>query len=70
MLVPAALEHPELIERGALVTLVSGGGSVSVRSEGVALEGGRLNQRVRVRSPSGRVVEGVVEASGEVRVGT
>jgi DNA-binding LacI/PurR family transcriptional regulator len=24
---------------------------------------------VRVRSPSGRVVEGVVEASGEVRVG-
>jgi flagella basal body P-ring formation protein FlgA len=70
VLVPAALEHPELIERGALVTLVSGGGSVSVRSEGVALESGRLNQRVRVRSPSGRVVEGVVEASGEVRVGT
>jgi len=70
VLVPAALEHPEIIERGALVTLVSGGGSVSVRSEGVALQGGRLNQRVRVRSPSGRVVEGVVEASGEVRVGT
>jgi len=70
VLVPAALVHPELIARGALVTLVSGGGSVSVRSEGVALESGRLNQRVRVRSPSGRVVEGVVEASGEVRVGT
>ena len=66
----AALEHPTLIERGALVTLVSGSGPVRVNSEGVALEAARVKQRVRVRSASGRVVEGVVEASGEVRVGT
>jgi flagella basal body P-ring formation protein FlgA len=70
VLVPAALEHPELVERGALVTLVSGAGPVQVRSEGVALEPARLKQRIRVRSASGRVVEGVVQASGEVRVGS
>lgn len=70
LLAGAALESPELIARGALVTLVSGSGSVRVKSEGVALEGARLKGRVRVKTPSGRIVEGVVEASGEVRVGT
>jgi flagellar basal body P-ring formation protein FlgA len=70
VLAPAALVHPELVERGALVTLVSGSGTIRVKSEGVALEGARVKERVRVRSQSGRIVEGVVEASGEVRVGT
>ena len=70
LLAGAALGAPELIERGALVTLVSGSGSVHVRSEGVALEAARRNGRVRVKTASGRIVEGVVEASGEVRVGT
>jgi flagella basal body P-ring formation protein FlgA len=70
VLAPATLVHPELVERGALVTLVSGSGTIRVKSEGVALEGARVKERVRVRSQSGRVVEGVVEASGEVRVGT
>jgi flagella basal body P-ring formation protein FlgA len=70
LLAAAALESPEIIARGALVTLVSGSGSVHVKSEGVALEGARLKGRIRVKTPSGRIVEGVVEASGEVRVGT
>ena len=70
LLAGAALEAPELVSRGALVTLVSGSGPVHVKSEGVALEGARLKGRIRVKTPSGRVVEGVVEASGEVRVGT
>jgi flagella basal body P-ring formation protein FlgA len=70
VLAGAALESPEIIQRGALVTLVSGSGTVRVRSEGVALEGARLKGHVRVKTPSGRIVEGVVEASGEVRVGT
>ena len=70
LLAGAALESPELIERGALVTLVSGSGTVRVKSEGVALEGARLKGRIRVKTPSGRIVEGVVEASGEVNVGT
>jgi flagella basal body P-ring formation protein FlgA len=70
LLAGAALESPELIARGALVTLVSGSGSVHVKSEGVALEGARVKGRIRVKTPSGRIVEGIVEASGEVRVGT
>jgi flagellar basal body P-ring formation protein FlgA len=69
ILVPAALARPELVARGALVTLVSGAGGIMVKTEGVALEGGRLNQLVRVESPSGRVVEGVVESANQVRVG-
>lgn len=70
LLAGAALESPEIIERGALVTLVSGSGSVQVKAEGVALEGARLKGKIRVKTPSGRIVEGVVEASGEVWVGT
>ena len=70
LLAGGALEAPEIIARGALVTLVSGSGPVRVKSEGVALEGARLKGRIRVKTPSGRIVEGVVEASGEVRVGT
>jgi flagella basal body P-ring formation protein FlgA len=70
LLSAGALEQPLLVERGAIVTLVSRSGTVRVKSEGVALGTARLKQRVRVRSQSGRIVEGVVEASGEVRVGT
>jgi flagellar basal body P-ring formation protein FlgA len=69
VIVPAAVEHPTVVERGALVTLVSGSGSVLVRSDGVALEPAKLNERVRVRSRSGRIVSGVVGPSGEVRIG-
>ncbi|HLF10068.1 MAG TPA: flagellar basal body P-ring formation chaperone FlgA [Gammaproteobacteria bacterium] len=70
VLVPGALDHPQLIERGALVTLVSGAGAVVVKTEGVALEAAKLKQRVRVRSQSGRIVEGVAEAANQVRVGS
>jgi flagella basal body P-ring formation protein FlgA len=70
VLAGAALEAPEVIERGAVVTLVAGSGPVRVKSEGVALEGARLKGRIRVKTPSGRIVEGVVEAPGEVKVGT
>jgi flagellar basal body P-ring formation protein FlgA len=70
LVVAGALELPELVARGAIVTLVSGSGTVLVKSTGVALEPAREHERVRVRSQSGRVVEGVVEASGEVRVGS
>ena len=69
VLLAAALEQPLGVERGALVTLIATNATVQVKAEGVALEPGRLKERVRVRSASGRVVEGVVEAPGQVRVG-
>ncbi len=63
----AALEAPEVVRRGELVTLTSGVGQISVKAEGVALEPARLNQRVKVRSSSGRVIEGTAEGPGQVR---
>jgi flagella basal body P-ring formation protein FlgA len=69
VLLAAMLAQPVGVERGALVTLVAENGSITVRAEGVALEPARLKDRVRVRSPSGRIVEGLVEAPGQVRVG-
>ena len=70
VLVPAAIERPEVVARGALVTLIAGDGPVTVKSDGVALEAARLGQRVRVRSASGRIVEGTAEGPGQVRVGS
>ncbi len=69
MLLASALEQPQGVERGELVTLIAANASIQVKAEGVALGPGRLKERVRVRSASGRVVEGVVEAPGQVRVG-
>jgi flagellar basal body P-ring formation protein FlgA len=69
VLVPAALEHPRIVERGALVTLTARRGGIVVKSEGVALHAAARNERVRVRTAAGRIVEGVVESADEVRVG-
>jgi flagella basal body P-ring formation protein FlgA len=66
----AALEAPEVMRRGELVTITSGAGPISVKAEGVALGPARLNQRVKVRTSSGRVIEGTAEAPGVVRVGS
>jgi flagella basal body P-ring formation protein FlgA len=66
----ATLEAPEVVRRGELVTLTSGSGPISVKSEGIALEPARLKQRLKVRSASGRVIEGTAEGPGQVRVGS
>jgi flagellar basal body P-ring formation protein FlgA len=70
VLVPAVIESPQVVERGALVTLIARDGPVTVKSEGVAIESARLNQRVKVRSASGRGIEGTAEGPGQVRVGS
>ena len=70
ILVPGAVDRPRLVQRGSLVTLVAGRPGVIVKSEGVALEDASLNQRVRVKTRAGRVVEGVVDALNQVRVGS
>lgn len=70
VLTTAALQAPEVVQRGELVTLTAGDGPIAVKSEGVALEGARLRQRLKVRSASGRVIEGTAEGPGQVRVGS
>ena len=69
VLVPGALDHPNLVSRGDLVTLIAGSGGIMVKSAGTSLEDAALTERVRVRTQAGRVVEGVVEALNVVRVG-
>lgn len=70
VLTAAALEQPEVVRRGELVTLTAGDGPIAVKSEGVALEAARLRQRLKVRSASGRIIEGTAEGPGLVRVGS
>jgi flagella basal body P-ring formation protein FlgA len=70
VLTTSALVAPEVVRRGELVTLTAGEGPVTVKSEGVALEPGRLRERIKVRSASGRVIEGTAEGPGQVRVGS
>ncbi len=69
VLVTGAMDHPNLVARGDLVTLVAGSGGIMVKAAGTALEDAALTERVRVRTQAGRVVEGVVEALNLVRVG-
>lgn len=69
VVVPAALDRPELVARGSLVTLIARRGGIEVKSEGLAVQSAGLNERVRIRSRGGRIVEGLVEGESLVRVG-
>lgn len=70
VLVPGTLDRPQLVQRGSPVTLLAGRPGVIVKSEGIALENAARDQRVRVKTRAGRVVEGTVDAQGRVRVGS
>jgi flagellar basal body P-ring formation protein FlgA len=66
----AALETPRLVKRGQRVRLVAGTAGFSVASEGEALTDAAAGDRVRVRHlQSRRIVEGVVDPDGLIRVG-
>lgn len=65
MLVPDVL-----VRRGQHVTLIAANGPVQIRAQGQALTEGAASDRVRVQNVSSlKVVEGVVESDGVVRVG-
>jgi flagella basal body P-ring formation protein FlgA len=69
VLTTSALDRTQMIERGALVTLTSERSGIMVKSEGVALDDAVAGQRVRIRTRTGRIVEGRAEDQGRVRVG-
>lgn len=69
VIVPAALRRPTVIERGSIVMLQASRGGVAVSAEGTALEDGIVGQRIRIKTPVGRVVEGVVASRNLVQVG-
>ena len=65
MLVPDVL-----VRRGQQVTLIATNGPVQIRARGQALTEGAASERVRVQNVSSlKIVEGVVESEGVVRVG-
>ena len=63
---------PDLVvRRGQQVTLIAASGPVEIRAQGHALTEGGVADRVRVQNISSlKVVEGVVESDGTVRVGS
>lgn len=64
------LQPDLLVRRGQQVTLIAANGSVQIRAQGQALTEGAADERVRVQNVSSlKVVEGVVESDGVVRVG-
>jgi flagella basal body P-ring formation protein FlgA len=66
---PAVLDLPRAVRRGERVTLIAGSTGVTVKSEGEALEDAALDARLRVRTASGRIVEGTVGPDNQVFIG-
>jgi flagella basal body P-ring formation protein FlgA len=64
-----ALDRAVLVQRGQQVTLLASNGAVEIRALGQALSEGGAYDRVRVQNSSSRkIVEGVVDENGVVRV--
>lgn len=64
------LQPNVLVRRGQQVTLIAANSGVQIRAQGQALTEGAADERVRVQNVSSlKVVEGVVESDGVVRVG-
>ena len=64
-----ALDRDVLVQRGQSVTLIASNGGVEIRAQGRALTEGSERDRVRVQNVNSlKVVEGVVENAGTVRV--
>lgn len=66
---PNSLQTQNIVHRGEQIMLVAMAGQMEVRMSGTALDDATLGQRVKVKnSTSKRVVEGIVEAPGIVKV--
>lgn len=69
VLTPRLLFVPNAIDKGDQVSILIQRGELRVQMEGVAIEDGRLDGKIRVKNrSSGKVVEGVVVAPGRVMV--
>lgn len=63
------LDRDVLVQRGQRVTLIASNGGIEIRAQGQALTEGSEQDRVRVQNVNSlKVVEGVVENAGTVRV--
>jgi len=62
------LRLPYSVTQGQTVQLAVQGGGFNIRSEGVALSNASEGQTVQIRTPSGRVISGVAEIGGIVKI--
>ncbi len=66
---PNSLQAQKIVHRGEQIMLVAMAGQMEVRMSGTALDDATLGERVKVKnSTSKRIVEGVVDAPGIVKV--
>jgi flagella basal body P-ring formation protein FlgA len=66
---PNSVRPQKIVRRGEQISLVASVGKMEVRMNGTALADAQLGQRVKVKnSSSKRVVEGIVEAPGIVKI--
>jgi flagella basal body P-ring formation protein FlgA len=64
---PRQLEASVAVRRGDVVTLEVRKGNLLIRTKGIALEDGRLNEQIDVENQrSGRQLRGIVTAPGVV----
>lgn len=63
------LDMPRLIQKGQKVAIITENSSIRVRMKGVALTDGARGNLIQVRNlSSGRVIEGIVDGQGVVKV--
>ena len=66
---PSQVAAPRLIKRGDLITIIAQNHGVAVRVRGKALGDGAAGQKVRAKNlSSSRIIEGVVNGDGSIRV--
>lgn len=63
-----AVVMPEVIKAGQSVLIRAQGGGFVVTQEGKAQTSARAGEKVRVKTPSGRVVSGIATLDGQVQV--
>lgn len=63
------LDRDVLVQRGQQVTLVAASGGIEIRAQGKALSDGSAHDRIRVQNMNSlKIVEGVIEKAGTIRV--
>lgn len=66
----STVKIPDLISRGARVTVIFSDGGLMIHAQAMALEAGSAGDRIRIRNTdSGVTINGTVQADGTIRVG-
>ena len=65
----ALLKKPDLIKKGAHVTITVTRQGFFISNEGIALEPGGLNDKIQIKvTNSGKIITGIVDAEGKVKI--